>query len=63
MVRIPCHEGARQQQVVPHPEELEDGQRGEGGRGQRQREGSEDLLMGCAVDACGVEQRPGQLSD
>ena len=49
-------EDQRDQEVVPRPEELKDGQRGDGGQAEGQDQAQEDADLRGAVDAGGLEQ-------
>ncbi len=54
-------EDQRDQQVVPDPEELEDAERRDRGRHQRQHDPAEDLHVAGAVDAGRLDQLAGDL--
>ena len=58
-----AEEDQRHEVVVPHPEELEDGERGDRRLGQREHDPPEDPEVGGAVDAGGFEHVLRQRGD
>src|SRR3984885_9713956 len=55
-MRVASQEDERDQQVIPNPHELKHGQRGDGGKPERQHHSSEELALPGAIHPPGLDQ-------